>query len=150
MRAAREAGNSRLEAYECIVQSIQEDHLQSAETYIKSVEIFEDLARHIRQQCRELRLDLAAAQRIGESPGFADRIISRGEILSSHFVAALLQDRGIDSRFVNLSEVIKFEVTNGLDHPFYQRLAVALAEEAMACGDQVPVMTGYWGNVPGK
>lgn len=150
MRAAREAGNPHLEAYEHIVQSIQEDHLQSAKTSIKSVEIVEELTRQIREQCRELRLDLAAAQRIGESPGFADRIISRGEILSSQFVAALLQDRGINSRFVNLSEVINFEVTNGLDHPFYQRLAVALAEEAMACGDQVPVMTGYWGNVPGK
>ena len=150
MRAAREAGNSHLEAYEHIVQSIQEDHLQSATKHVKSVKIVEELTRQICEQCRELRLDLAAAQRIGESPGFADRIISRGEILSSQFVAALLQDRGIKSRFVNLSEVIDFEVTNGLDHPFYQRLAVALAEEAMACDDQVPVMTGYWGNVPGK
>ena len=101
------------------------------------------------EECQELRLDLAAAQRIGESPGFADRIISRGEILSSRFMQALLQDRGIDSRFVDLSEAIRFEVSHGLDQDFYHRLAQTLAHEVRACGKQVPVITGYFGPVPG-
>lgn len=150
LRAAKEAGNSNMEAYEHIVQCIQEDHLQSAKAYIRSLYIIEKLALQIDQECRELRLDLAAAQRIGESPGFADRIISRGEILSSRFVAALLQDRGISSRFVDLSEVVNFKVTDGLDQKFYRRLAVALSEKVKACNSHVPVLTGYWGYVPGK
>lgn len=139
-----------MESYESIVQCIQEDHQLSAKAYIRSADIVEELSLQINQECRELRLDLAAAQRIGESPGFADRIISRGEILSARFVAALLKDRGISSRFVDLSEIINFEVTGGLDQKFYRRLAVALSEKAKACKSHVPVLTGYWGCVPGK
>lgn len=150
MRAAREAGNSELEACEYIVHSIQEDHLKSANAYIRSVDITNELAQRTNEECRELRLDLAAAQRIGESPGFVDRIISRGEILSCRFVAALLQDRGISARFVDLSEIINFQVTCELDQEFYQKLTTTLSEEVKVCGDQIPVLTGYWGSVPGE
>ena len=108
------------------------------------------MAAHINEECRELRLDLAAAQRIGESPGFTDKIMSRGEILSSRFVAALLEDRGVSSRFVDLSRVIDFKVEQELNHHFYQQLAATLAERVRECGDDVPVLTGYWGSVPGK
>ena len=150
LRAAREAGNSDIDGYEHIVNCIQEDHLHSARVYIKSANIINELAQLTNQECKELRLDLAAAQRIGESPGFVDRIISRGEILSAQFVAALLRDRRINSKFVDLSEIIKFHVDRGLDQQFYQALAAALSEEIRACGDQIPVLTGYWGSVPGK
>ena len=132
-----------------MVACIQDDHVESAKTYIHNTEIIEALATDMKEECRELRLDLAAAQRIGESPGFADRIISRGEILSSRFMQALLKDRGIDSKFVDLSEAIKFKVPHGLDQQFYQRLAEILAKEVEACGEQVPVVTGYFGPVPG-
>ena len=150
LRAAREAGNSQLEACEYIVHNIQEDHLKSANAYIRSVDIINELALRTTEECRELRLDLAAAQRIGESPGFVDRIISRGEILSCRFVAALLQDRGISARFVDLSEIINFQIAGELDREFYQRLTTTLSEEVRVCGDQIPVLTGYWGSVPGE
>ena len=150
LRAAKEAASSNSDAYEQIVQCIQEDHLASAKTYIRSASIVEALFRRIDEECSELRLDLAAAERIGESLGFTDKIISRGEILSSRFVAALLQDRGISSEFVDLSDIVESKVTRGLDQHFYQRLAIALSERVKACGDHVPVLTGYWGSVPGE
>lgn len=150
MKAAKEAGNSNLAAYEHIVHCIQEEHLQSAKSYIRSADIIEKLAQQTNEECRELRLDLAAAQRIGESPGFLDKIVSRGEILSSRFVAALLQDQGISPKFVDLSQIISFEVVHGLDQEFYRTLVTTLSEVVKACGNQVPVLTGYWGSVPGK
>lgn len=102
----------------------------------------------VQEECRELELDLAAAQRIGESLGFADRIISRGEILSSRFMQALLRDRGIASKVVDLSEAIISEVSD-LDQKFYEGLAETLAKEVEACGAKVPIITGYFGSVPG-
>jgi len=37
-----------------------------------------------------------------------------------------------------------------LDQSFYSSLAVAIAEEVLKCGGQVPVVTGYFGVVPGS
>ena len=139
-----------MEACEYIVHNIQEDHLKSANTYIKSGDIINELALQTNDECKELRLDLAAAQRIGESPGFVDRIISRGEILSCRFMTALLQDRGINARFVDLSEIINFQVARELDQEFYKKLTSILSEKVRSCGDQIPVLTGYWGSVPGE
>lgn len=138
-----------MRAYEDLVSCIEEDHIQAAKNYIVDDVIVQDYFREVRQECRELRLDLAAAQRIGESPGFADRIISRGEILSSRYIQALLKDRGVASKVVDLSEIIKFKVPQGLDQGFYQQLAGIFAQEVLACGEQVPVITGYFGPVPG-
>ena len=132
-----------------MIARIEDDHTASARSYIHNTEIFKSLVSEIKKECAELKLDLAAAQRIGESPGFADRIISRGEILSSRFMQTLLKDRGIDTKFVDLSEVIRFKVPHGLDEQFYQHLAETLAKKVEACGEQVPVITGYFGPVPG-
>lgn len=93
---------------------------------------------------------LAAAQRIGEiSPKSVDRIISKGEVLSAFFVAALLQDRGVDSQYVDLSDIIDFTTSPNLDQDFYDRLATAFGSRIEACGEKVPVVTGYFGIVPG-
>ena len=141
--------NSDQQAYERIVSCVEEDHIESAKSYIHDQKTVQDLLTDIERECRELRFDLAAAQRIGESPGFTDRIMSRGENLSSRFMQALLKDRGIDSKFVDLSGIVQFKVPHGLDQEFYQRLAGVLARAVEACGNQVPVLTGYFGPVPG-
>lgn len=65
-------------------------------------------------------------------------------------MTALLQDRGISARFVDLSEIINFQVACELDREFYQKLTATLSEEVRVCGDQIPVLTGYWGSVPGE
>jgi len=132
-----------------MVACIEDDHIRAAKIYIQGEDTVEALSKEIKEECQELRLDLAAAQRIGESPGFADRIISRGEILSARFMQALLKDRGIGSKLVDVSEVIKFRVSQGLNQHFYQCLAEALGKEVAACGEQVPIVTGYFGPVPG-
>jgi aspartate kinase len=37
-----------------------------------------------------------------------------------------------------------------LDQSFYSSLAVAIADEVLKCGGKVPVVTGYFGFVPGS
>lgn len=64
-------------------------------------------------------------------------------------MTALLEDRGVQAQYVDLSEVIKGKDENGLDQAFYEDLAAALRREVKACGEKVPVLTGYFGTVPG-
>ena len=77
-----------------------------------------------------------------------DYVISKGEVLSSLFIAALLEDHGIESQFVNLSEVVPATVTE-TDQASYDAIAKAMAERVLACEDRVPVITGYFGSVHG-
>ena len=62
---------------------------------------------------------------------------------------AVLESRGIDSRSVDLSNTVKFDDQYGLDQNFYARLADDFACEVRACGTRIPVITGYFGPVPG-
>ncbi|KAI4124888.1 MAG: hypothetical protein LQ347_005563 [Umbilicaria vellea] len=150
LRAAREAEHSRSRQYEKVVDAIRDEHSQAAFIYIKSLELQAGLIEQAEKECLWLKDFLAAAQKIGEiSPKSLDRIISTGEKLSCQFVAVLLQDRGVDTCYVDLSDVIAFKVSNGIDQNFYRNLAAALAERVEACGGKVPVITGYFGTVPG-
>lgn len=50
---------------------------------------------------------------------------------------------------MDLSDIIHFKTPRGLDLSFYREMAEALKEKIAACGDKVPVITGYFGTVPG-
>jgi aspartate kinase len=109
-----------------------------------------ELALDIDAECQKVTKVLEAAQTLGEvSPRSVDKIISTGEKLSCLLMAALLRDQGTDSQYVDLAEVIDFEARETLDQPFYERLAVALGQRVQSCGSKVPVLTGYFGQVPG-
>lgn len=66
-----------------------------------------------------------------------------GEKLSCRIVAGLLEDRGVETQFVNLENVIDavFDV-NCLDQNFYDYLSRAFAAAVSKCGHRVPVVTG--------
>lgn len=68
-----------------------------------------------------------------------------GEKLSCRIVAGLLEDRGVETEFVNLENVIEavFDV-NSLDQNFYDYLSRAFAAAVSKCGNRVPVVTGKW------
>ena len=45
--------------------------------------------------------------------------------------------------------MIHFKPTKGLNHEFYRGMATTLREKILACEDRVPILTGYFGTVPG-
>ena len=93
---------------------------------------------------------LEAAQTLGEiSPRSVDKVMSVGEKLSCRFMAALLEDHGVDAEYVDVSEVVDFPVNGCLDQAFYDTLARRLGDRVRACQAQVPVITGFFGMVPG-
>ena len=151
LRAARESIEpSGSQRQEDIINSVRDEHIAAAKSYLSSSESIDSLSRVIVQECEDLSIFLAAARRIGEiSPKSIDTVISKGEILSAHFVAALLQDRGICSEFIDLSSIFSFTSHQILDRVFYSDLATALARKVASCGDKVPVVTGYFGTIPG-
>ncbi|KAG0326232.1 Aspartokinase [Dissophora globulifera] len=134
------------------VQEIRLDHLNAAQEHIKDALILKRVQDDINQDCDRLQSFLEAAQVIQEiSPKSRDIIMAVGEKLSCRIVAALLEDHGVPTQFVNLENVIEavFDV-NCLDQNFYDYLSRAFAEAVSKCGDRVPVVTGFFGPCPGS
>jgi aspartate kinase len=106
----------------------------------------------------KLELFLDAAMTLGEvTPRTLDIIVSFGEYLSASFVASFLADRDIRTKAVDLKDVlcdinvIGHEATH-LGQDFYDLAAVQLADyiQKTAVLGVVPVVTGFFGPVPGS
>lgn len=82
------------------------------------------------------------------SPRSHDAIISLGEQLSAHIVAAGLSERGISAEPQELHDIVPAGFEE-LDHKFFQKLASAMASLCVPKGQHVPVVTGFFGTVPG-
>jgi aspartate kinase len=152
LRAARAAEQPNSRGYDEIVEAIRADHIQAGKDILKSPEILAQYTEGVNAECESLIKILESAQHLEEVTSRAeDKIISKGEKLSCRYMAALLSDRGTPAQFVDLSDVVKSNSPRkgGLNDHFYKDLAHALGEEVAACGGKVPVITGYFGNVPG-
>ena len=101
-------------------------------------------------ECKGLIKILESAQHLEEVSFRAEnKIISKGEKLSCKYVAAMLNDRGVSAQYVDLSDIIKnYNISTARD-AFYQELAFAFGTEILRCDIKVPIITGYFGHVPG-
>ncbi|KAI7857416.1 Aspartate/glutamate/uridylate kinase [Circinella umbellata] len=150
LRAAEEALTPGSNKHLDIVKELLSDHLSAAKALVKNQIILEKLEAQIQKDCMKLRSFLQAAEIIEEiSPRSRDIIAGIGELLSCSIVTAVLQDKGIDSQLVCLNNIIdrEFEV---LDQEFYDYLSQRLGDIVRQCGNKVPVLTGFFGNVPGS
>ncbi|KAI8643429.1 Aspartate/glutamate/uridylate kinase [Parasitella parasitica] len=150
IRAANDALKPGSKEYLDIVAALLEDHLAVAMEMIHNDEIRQELEDDIRSDCDKLKSFLEAAQIINEiSPRSKDIIIGVGEKLSCRIVAAVLQDRDVDAQFVSLENIIDRDFDK-LDQEFYDYLAKKMAHAVEQCGNKVPVVTGFFGIVPGS
>ncbi|KAL6704558.1 hypothetical protein ACN47E_008068 [Coniothyrium glycines] len=151
LRTARAAEKPNNRGYDEIVEAIRTDHIQAGKDTLRDEAILAEFIEGVNTECETLVKILESAQHLEEVTSRAeDKIVSKGEKLSCRYMAALLNDRGTPAQFVDLCDVIKFTApTKGLNEMFYKDLAAALAQEVAACGDKVPVITGFFGNVPG-
>ncbi|KAJ6021643.1 hypothetical protein N7540_007147 [Penicillium herquei] len=151
LRAARDAENSQSREYLTFVEAVRLEHVQVAQEQLKSVDLREQVVADINAECERVLKVLEAAQTLGEiTSRCVDKIMSAGEKLSCRLMAAFLQDRGVDSQYVDLADVIDFPIgAHGLDQDFYNSLAANLGKKIEACGHRVPVVTGYFGTIPG-
>jgi aspartate kinase len=151
LRAAEEAKNPNSRKYVDIVREIEDDHIRAAKESIGNIQIVNALERDIKDECKELIKVLESAQHLEEVSSRAEnKIISEGEKLACRYITALLEDRGVPAQCVDLSNVIKqYNVSVISNNVQYQELAEALGQEILTCGDKVPIVTGYFGHVPG-
>ena len=76
--------------------------------------------------------------------------MSVGEKLSAQFMTALLEDHGVAAEYVDLSHIVPPEhQTSDPNKDLYSHLTHIIGRRIEACGTKVPVITGYFGPVPG-
>ncbi|KAL0957999.1 hypothetical protein HGRIS_000174 [Hohenbuehelia grisea] len=143
--------------FHATIDLLRQEHLNAAKNSLQSPEILKALVDEIERDCEWLRAFLAAAQIINEiSSRSKDCIVGLGEKLGCKLMTAVLRDQGVDAEYVSLADVVPHSenedgyTSETLDQAFYDRLAVALGERIRQCGPRVPVITGFFGPVPGS
>lgn len=148
LKAAREAAKPNPTSHHAIVSGILHEHLNTAK--FRTPDIQERLERDISAECDALEKLLDSLPKTEDvSPEAEDKILSAGEKLSAQYLTALLEDHGIPAQYVDLSDVIDFTVLRSLNQEFYRDLALAIGRRIELCGAKVPVLTGYFGPLPG-
>lgn len=135
-----------------LLQVIEDDHVQNATEHLSNPTVRETLIKDTKTELHRAHELLHALRVIGEiSPRTLDSIMSVGEKLSCLFMSALMNDRGLKSVYVDLSDVIPLDYDfTRFDDAFYQYLSTQLGKKAAALpNDVIPVFTGYFGTVPG-
>ncbi|KAJ3894540.1 Aspartate/glutamate/uridylate kinase [Lentinula edodes] len=138
------------------VDLIRQEHFKAAADFISDPDIRQELEEEVDKDCDWLRSFLFASQVINEvSPRSKDSIIGLGERLACKFMTAVLRDQGIDAEYVSLEDVVPEAddavlENDTLDQSFYDKVAQAVGERVKQCGRRVPVVTGFFGPIPGS
>ncbi|KAJ1952900.1 Aspartokinase, partial [Dispira parvispora] len=152
IRAASSVLGQESQSHIDIIDEILHDHLVVAEQHVHDPEILNQVRADITKECESLKYFLQAAKVIEEvSPRSRDIIIGTGERLACQVVTASLRQHGVQARYVNLDKLItqRFDPTS-LDQSFYDYLAGELARTVEQCQEEIPVITGFFGPVPGS
>ncbi|KAJ6606689.1 Aspartate/glutamate/uridylate kinase [Mycena sp. CBHHK59/15] len=146
-----------LPEFHATVDLIREEHFSAARASVTDADILRELEAEIERDCDWLRNFLCASQVIDEiSPRSKDTIVGLGERLACKIMAAVLRDQGIDAEYVSLENIVpamddlEADEDGTLDQEFYDRLSQAVGERVRQCGPRVPVVTGFFGPVPGS
>jgi aspartate kinase len=131
-----------------IVGALENNHLSAINELMKG-DFRGSAEKQIREELRALKSFLGAISVIGElSSRSQDVIIGTGEKLSACIFAHLLNSMGIEAEYVDLSSIVDRDFTE-TNQQFYAYIQGRLKERIKACGSRVPVLTGYFGFVPG-
>ena len=150
LRAYRSALCPQSSHHKVIIQCVRAEHIQAVHAYIKSPSIACQLIKEIHNDCEESLNILKAVHAKGEIKSITlDAVISIGEKLSCRLLSAILQDQGVTSEFIDLSAEFEFPMDQAINQTFYNDLSVLMARRVEASEVNVPVMTGFFGRVPG-
>lgn len=147
-----------VETAQQLIHDICNEHVSSAKVSVSDPELRDALCKEIEIECRELAEYVAAIKRFNleVNARSKDRVISFGEKLSCRFMTYVLRDHQVAAEYVDLSDALHSGIGGAnhthdrLDAAFYREAAGVFAKKIAACGDSVPVVTGFFGNVPGS
>ncbi|KAJ3044287.1 Aspartokinase [Rhizophlyctis rosea] len=157
LEASKEVLKHNSERYLEIVETIRQDHLAAIREAIEEGtnqegSLLEEAERDVNAECDHLKSFMSAAEVIGEiSSRSRDVIISVGEKLSARIFTAVLQSQGVKAAYINLENIIeKAFDERSIDQSFYDYLAERMAAAVREAPEgSVPVVTGFFGTVPG-
>ncbi|KAL6793464.1 Aspartate/glutamate/uridylate kinase [Trichoderma sp. SZMC 28013] len=136
-----------------LIQDVCNDHVAATQTFVQDPELRDALVAKLKAECQELIEYIMATKRFNLeiNSRSKDRVISFGEKLSCLFMTTLLQDSGVNAEYVDLSDVLHNDTPSpSLDAGFYKLAVSRFLKKLTACEHRVPVVTGFFGNVPGS
>ncbi|KAI1092463.1 aspartate kinase [Rostrohypoxylon terebratum] len=144
--------NEFVDAAKLVIQDICNEHILAVQNFVKNPDLQEAVTSDIKNDCQELIDYIIAAKRFNleVNARSKDRVVSFGEKLSCRFMAYLLRDRNVDAEYVDMSDVMHYDSSDRLNPVFYKEAAAIFRKRIQACSDRVPVVTGFFGNVPGS
>ncbi|QKD52041.2 Aspartate/glutamate/uridylate kinase [Fusarium oxysporum Fo47] len=135
-----------------IIRDIRDDQVATVQIYILRQDIRDETIRQITADCQELLDYTSAAKRFNlDINGKAkDKMVSFGEKLSCRLMVAMLRDRDIPAEYVDLSDIVPSNNLDQLKPEFFHEAAAVFGKRVEACNGRVPVITGFFGTVPGS
>lgn len=138
--------------YADIVEGVRINHVAAGQEVIDDKGMLEQYIAHVDKECDHLFKLLESARFLkAVTNQTKDMIISVGEKLSCLLMTALLRTKGANAVFVDLGEIIDpSSPITSVGGEFYRDLAHSISTKILALGpDVVPVITGFFGKVPG-
>ncbi|KAF9774655.1 Aspartate kinase fub3 [Fusarium sp. DS 682] len=135
-----------------IIRDIRDDQVATVQAFVLRQDIRDETSRQITADCQELLDYTSAAKRFNlDINGRAkDKMVSFGEKLSCRLMVAMLRDRDIPAEYVDLSEIVASKNSDQLKPEFFHEAASIFGKRLEACNGRVPVITGFFGSVPGS
>ncbi|KAI1328851.1 aspartate kinase [Xylariaceae sp. FL0255] len=150
---SNEASQTELvEVAKTTIRDIRSDHLLAIQQFIQSAEIQKEVSQGIEEDCQELIDYIIAAKRFNleVNARSKDRVISFGEKLSCRYMTAMLKDSNVAAEYVDLSDILHYDSSDRLTPAFFKDAGACFRKRIQSCADRVPVITGFFGNVPGS
>ncbi len=133
--------------YSKIIELIENTHFDVLEETIHSVALRNKVEADIHEELQHLKSFLEAIRVIQEiSPRSQDLIVGTGERLSAQVLTGILEERGIESEYVNLSEIAPAGL-EGMDPHFTLKLQKLITRNLSGEPGKIPVVTGFFGFV---
>ena len=132
------------------LNAIRRNHIAALEEVAPPSEERTELEAWLDAELKALAGFLDAIEVIRElSPRSEDILLSVGERLSARLLTATLEAMGIPAVFTDLSKVVPEGNGDAPDPAFYRKLQRKLGALCDVSGGAVPVVTGFFGMVPG-
>lgn len=152
LKAARlavdEGSNGEMEK---AVNKLRFQHLETAKALVTDAYRKKQIDSYIEQSLSRFQEFLNAIAIIREiSPLSHDEIVSLGEKLSAALLAAHLQDIGQKAEFVDLAHIVRGSHSR-IDNAFFDSVENEVVERVKPLIDEgkTPIMTGFFGRIPG-
>ena len=124
-------------------------HLAAIEVAISNRDLRREMQDALEDELNRLHSFLEAIEVIRElSARSEDVLLSTGERLSATLLAATLRDRGLPARLVDLTYAVP-EGRRSVDPLFFRGLQPRFAELCRPQDEDIPIVTGFFGLVPG-